>query len=254
MNKKSREQAIEELSLMLMYLTRFQDNNEFCRYMEISWKGYDFDTLNKLEQDDLLWQPRKSKCVYLTESGKERARALLQEYDLADKELLERFEFRSIKPDETEQAIIIEQTCFPPNEACSEKSMKERIEVAPELFLVAVDKYTGKIAGFLNGISTDEYRFRDEFFTNASLYNPDGKNVMLLGLDVLPEYRKQGLAREIMYQYLRREKEKGRRLVLLTCLQSKVKMYKKFGFSDHGISGSTWGGEKWHEMSCIIGM
>jgi hypothetical protein len=29
MNKKSREQAIEELSLMLMYLTRFQDNNEF---------------------------------------------------------------------------------------------------------------------------------------------------------------------------------------------------------------------------------
>jgi hypothetical protein len=29
MNKKSWQQAIEELSLMLMYLTRFQDNNEF---------------------------------------------------------------------------------------------------------------------------------------------------------------------------------------------------------------------------------
>jgi hypothetical protein len=52
MNKKSRQQAIEELSLMLMYLTRFQDNNEFCRYMEISWRGYDFDALNELENKE----------------------------------------------------------------------------------------------------------------------------------------------------------------------------------------------------------
>ena len=41
-NKKTYEDAIEELSLMLMYLTREQDRNEFCRYREISWKGYDF--------------------------------------------------------------------------------------------------------------------------------------------------------------------------------------------------------------------
>lgn len=131
--------------------------------------------------------------------------------------------------------------------------MRERIEAAPELFLVAVDRSTGKIAGFLNGLSTNEYSFRDEFFTDASLYDPDGKNIMLLGLDVLPGYRKQGLAREIMFQYLRREKENHRRIVFLTCLQNKVKMYKKFGFSDRGIADSTWGGKKWHEMTCVIG-
>ena len=67
--------------------------------------------------------------------------------------------------------------------------MIERIAAAPELFLVAIDKETGKIAGFLNGIATDEYYFRDEFFTDASLHNPGGRNIMLLGLDVLPEYR-----------------------------------------------------------------
>jgi hypothetical protein len=38
----------------------------------------------------------------------------------------------------------------------------------------------------------DEYTFGDEFFMDANLYNPDGKNIMLLGLDVLPEYRRQG--------------------------------------------------------------
>lgn len=33
---------------MLIYFTRFQDNNEYSRYLENSWKGYDFDTLNEL--------------------------------------------------------------------------------------------------------------------------------------------------------------------------------------------------------------
>ena len=75
---------------------------------------------------------------------------------------------------------------------------------------------------------------------------------MLLGLDVLPEYRHQGLARELMYSYLRREKENGRRLILLTCLDAKVKMYKKMGFRDEGLADSSWGGEQWHEMSCVL--
>lgn len=113
----------------------------------------------------------------------------MEVYHLTDKELVEKYEFRSIRPDEAEQAVRIEQICFPPNEACSEKCMKERIATAPELFLVAVDKATGKLAGFLNGLATDESSFQDEFFTDVDLYRQDGKNIMLLGLDVLPEYR-----------------------------------------------------------------
>ena len=109
-----------------------------------------------------------------------------------------KFEFRNILPEEVDQAVQIEQICFPPNEACSETMMRERVTKVPELFLVAVDRETGKIAGFLNGLSTEEEIFRDEFFTDAGLYNPKGNNVMLLGLDVLHEYRGQGLAKEIM--------------------------------------------------------
>lgn len=253
MEKKSREQAVEELSLMLLYLTRFHDNNKFCRYMEPSWKGYDFEVLNRLEQEEYLYQPKKTKISYLSEAGKERARKLLEEYHLADTDIMERFEFRNVRLDETDQVIEIEQVCFPPNEACSPTAMRERVAAAPELFLVAVNRANGKIAGFLNGLSTNEYSFRDEFFTDASLYDPEGKNIMLLGLDVLPEYRRQGLARELVFQYLRREREKGRSIVLLTCLKNKVKMYKKLGFNDRGISDSAWGGEQWHEMTCVIG-
>lgn len=162
------------------------------------------------------------------------------------------FVFRDILPGEAMQAVRIEEICFPPNEACSEKMMLERIEKAPELFLVAVDRESGTIAGFLNGLSTQEDKFRDEFFTDAMLYDPAGRNVMLLGLDVLPQYRGRGLAREIVARYLDRERERGRKAVILTCLDDKVGMYERMGFTDLGMSASSWGGEQWHDMRYLL--
>lgn len=164
---------------------------------------------------------------------------------------MEGFMFREIRPVETEQAIAIEQICFPPHEACSAKAMTERIIAAPELFLTAVDEKTGKIAGFFNGVATDETAFRDEFFTDISLHRADGKYVMMLGLDVLPEYRGQGLARRIVEKYAERERAMGRRALILTCLEDKVEMYRKMGFIDRGIANSAWGNEEWHEM-CLM--
>ena len=128
--------------------------------------------------------------------------------------IMEKYEFRNIRPEEVDQAVRMEQICFPPNEACSEKHMRERILQVSEFFLVAVDKETGKIAGFLSGNATDEEVFRDEF----------------------------------LYQYLKREKENGREKVFLTCLDNKVEMYTKMGYKDLGISDSSWGGEEWHDM------
>ena len=152
--------------------------------------------------------------------------------------ILQKYEFRMIRLEETEQAAEIEQICFPPNEACSYEHMAARIKKAPDLFLVAVDRETGKLAGFLNGLATDREHLTDDFFTDASVHNPEGKNIMLLGLDVLPDHRGQGLARALVDEYLRREREKNRKLVILTCVEEKVNMYEKFGFHDHGIGES----------------
>ena len=155
------------------------------------------------------------------------------------------FVFRAIRPEETEQAIAIEAVCFPPNEACKREHMIPRIAAASDFFLIAEDPRTGKIAGFINGIATNETAFRDEFFTDASLHDPDGRSIMILGLDVLPEYRGRGLARRLVMRY--RQRYPGRRLVL-TCLERLVPMYARFGFRDLGLSASVWGGEAWHEM------
>ena len=166
--------------------------------------------------------------------------------------LEKRFEFRYIHPEEGDQAARIEQICFPPNEACTEKMMKDRAAAAPELFLVAVDREKGRLAGFFCGLATDEERFRDEFFYDNTLYQPEGKNVILLGLDVLPEYRGQGVAKELMGRYLQKERERGRKKAILTCLEDKIPMYEKMGFTGQGLSRSAWGGIPWYEMSCQL--
>ncbi|MDO4168582.1 MAG: N-acetyltransferase [Lachnospiraceae bacterium] len=168
------------------------------------------------------------------------------------KELCERFEFRQIHLDDGKRVAEIESICFPPNEACTLEIMEERVKKASDSFLVAIEKQTKQIAGFINGLATDEDSLRDEFFTNVGLHNPDGSYMMILGVDVLPEYRKQGLAKTMMAEFVRRESAKGRKRVVLTCLAPKVNMYQKMGFQDHGRSDSSWGGEEWHEMSCVI--
>lgn len=163
-----------------------------------------------------------------------------------------RYTFRTIRPDEAEAANAIEQICFPPNEACSRAHMLARIAAASDAFWVAVDRETGRLAGFINGIATDETAFRDEFFTDERLHDPDGRALMILGLDVLPEHRLRGLGRALMEGFAARERGKGRRLLVLTCLDRLVPMYERMGFTDRGLSASTWGGEAWHEMERML--
>ncbi len=163
-------------------------------------------------------------------------------------DLNEKYEFRTIRQEEAPQAAEIEQICFPPNEACTGEMMFRRVQAAPDFFLVAVNRQDGRLAGFLNGLVTDEPAFRDEFFTGSGLDNPSGANVMILGLDVLPEHRGQGLARELMHRYVEIERARGRKKLILTCLPDKIKMYEGMGFRDNGIANSSWGGEVWHEM------
>lgn len=95
---------------------------------------------------------------------------------------MERYEFRTIRQEEMEQGVAIELACFPPNEACSEKSMRERVQYAPELFLAAVDKETGKIAGTLNGLATNETKFRDAFSMRSACTIRKEKTLCCWGL------------------------------------------------------------------------
>lgn len=174
------------------------------------------------------------------------------EFEYGKPELYKKYEIRTVREHEAEITAAIEAACFPAKEACTLPIIKQRIRLAPELFIVAVEKSTGKMIGFVNAIATDEFHLRDEFFTDTSLHNPQGRILMILSVAVLPEYRKQGLAREMMWELLRKQKSIGRLAAVLTCLASKVTIYQKMGFTDGGISESAWGGEQWYEMVCPL--
>ena len=147
---------------------------------------------------------------------------------------------------DAEDIIRSESLCFPPNEAEKPENVLARLNAAPELFTVC--ECEGKLAGFICGIPTSEEAFRDEFFTNAALYEPEGRNVILLSLEVLPEFRGRGIARRLMAAYAEEARQIGRERLILTCHDELIDYYRSMGFVLRGKANSAWGGGTWNEM------
>ncbi|MBM6831982.1 DUF6429 family protein [Faecalicoccus acidiformans] len=88
MEKTEPKQAMKELTMMLLYLSRFTEEKDFLEANDYyAWKGYDFDILNELDEADYIRQgkhPSRTKSVYITEEGKERAKELLKKYEIED--------------------------------------------------------------------------------------------------------------------------------------------------------------------------
>ena len=162
------------------------------------------------------------------------------------------FLYRNVLPDDADRIIEIERTCFPPEQAIPESSLRGLMRVAGDCHLVAVHRLTGDIAATLFGLATDESRFRDEFFTDPSLHKSDGKNMMLLSLEVDSSYRGAGIARTLMEMYLETERLRNRQEIFLTCVEGKIGMYERMGFMRRGLSASTLGGETWYDMSIVL--
>ncbi|PGM57369.1 DUF6429 family protein [Bacillus sp. AFS053548] len=76
------KELIDELTLLLLYLTAFEENTVLGETSLRSWKGYPFDTLNKLSNNNLIIFSNRAKSVYLTEDGIELANILLQKYTI----------------------------------------------------------------------------------------------------------------------------------------------------------------------------
>jgi hypothetical protein len=74
------DQAVEDLTLLLLYLSSWEEQVVGDMTVYRAWKGYLFDTLNALEEAGYLDQTRRAKSLTLTGSGIERARALAVQY------------------------------------------------------------------------------------------------------------------------------------------------------------------------------
>ena len=85
MDKITPEKAMKELTIVLMYLSRFNEDSRFSSSMDMSWKGYDFGIINELDKDDYIGQGSyRSKSVAITDEGIKLARNLLNKYNIKD--------------------------------------------------------------------------------------------------------------------------------------------------------------------------
>lgn len=145
-----------------------------------------------------------------------------------------------------EELVQVEAVCFPEAEAAGKAAFAGRLEAFPKNFWVLEDE--GRIAGFINGMVTDEKTIRDEMFEDAGLHQEKGAYQSVFGLDVLPEYRRRGLGGELMRTLIRAAVEEGRKGCILTCKKGLIPYYESFGYRCLGKSESTHGGAVWFDM------
>ena len=149
--------------------------------------------------------------------------------------------------EDVEAISAVERECFPPSEAATEKEFVERVKHYGNHFWLMYE--AEKLIAFVDGFVTDEYDLTDEMYENASMHNENGAWQMIFGVNTLPEYRRCGYAKELIKKAILDAREQNRRGLVLTCKESLVPYYSKFGFIDEGITDkSTHGNVLWHQM------
>ncbi len=141
----------------------------------------------------------------------------------------------------------VEAACFPKAEAATENDFTKRVECYGNHFWLMYDEE--KLIAFVDGFVTDEPDLTDEMYENASMHNEDGAWQMIFGVNTLPEYRKQGIAAQLINCAIDDARIQERKGLVLTCKEKLVHYYAKFGFKDEGVSEkSKHGNVIWHQM------
>lgn len=154
---------------------------------------------------------------------------------------------RTAQMDDVDAVAAVEKECFPPAEAATREEFAERILHYGNHFWLMFDG--DKLAAFVDGFVTDAQDLTDEMYERADMHNEAGAWQMIFGVNTMPEYRRRGLAGELIRCAIDNAGEAGRKGLVLTCKDELVHYYAGFGFKDEGITDkSTHGNVAWHQM------
>ena len=154
---------------------------------------------------------------------------------------------RTAQMDDVDAVAAVEKECFPPAEAATREEFAERILHYGNHFWLMFDG--DKLAAFVDGFVTDAPDLTDEMYERADMHNEAGAWQMIFGVNTMPEYRRRGLAGELIRCAIDNAGEAGRKGLVLTCKDELVHYYAGFGFKDEGITDkSTHGNVAWYQM------
>lgn len=141
----------------------------------------------------------------------------------------------------------IEAASFPPAEGASRESFEARLKAFPEGFLIA--EADGTPVGLIDGMVTNCETIEDRLYEDARLYDPQGAWQSVFGLAVHPDWRRRGIASDLLAAFIEKARREGRRGVMLTCKERLIPFYERFGFEKRGVSESVHGGAVWYDMT-----
>lgn len=153
---------------------------------------------------------------------------------------------RPAEPTDLEAVTAIEAACFPAAEAATEESFRQRLAAFTHSFLIA--EKDGRPIGFINGCVTNKDELTDDLYESTALHDDDAPNVMVFGLDVIPQEQHQGFAAALMKAYIEKAESRRKKQIILTCKERLIPFYEQFGYECHGKSQSTHGGAVWYDM------
>ena len=155
-------------------------------------------------------------------------------------------DIRTATMDDLEQIAAVERACFPAAEAATREEFAQRLAHYADHFWLMLEG--GQLVAFVDGMVTDRADLTDEMYENAALHNEAGAWQMIFGVNTLPDYRRRGLAEQLLRCAIDDARSQGRRGLVLTCKDRLVHYYGKLGFVSEGVSPSTHGGAAWNQM------
>ncbi len=80
--EKNMDEKIKELNLLLLFLSGWEEDSKDEPGAKIfrSWKGYLFEILNEMQDNELIHQKRDAKSVIILEKGIQKAKELKEKY------------------------------------------------------------------------------------------------------------------------------------------------------------------------------
>lgn len=139
---------------------------------------------------------------------------------------------RKVIMQDLDQIIALENIGFSPEEAATPEALKLRIEQIQETFIVA--EKNDEVIGYINGPVIKERYISDDLFKNVSTNNSEGGYISVLGLVVAPNYQGQGIAGRLLNYFENLAKNQHRDGVTLTCRESLISFYEKYGYRNEG--------------------
>jgi ribosomal protein S18 acetylase RimI-like enzyme len=160
--------------------------------------------------------------------------------------IMDKVLIRNANYEDLDRLVEIEGICFPAAEAAKRDSIEERLRVYNKGFFV-IEKDC-ELVGFINGGAFEEDTIRDEFFESMDLHDDNNPNLMIFGLDVLPDYQGHDFGKSLMERFIEFARTENKKAILLTCKDHLIHYYSRFGYENLGVADSAHGGAKWYDM------